>query len=348
MSNRRLAYGLAYTVAATSAVLASCYGFMSATGYYGIAKGAGLCLVAIIGCHGLAWTAQLKRALGLPAALFGGLVTLACFAVTLAGGIGTVTSGTAALSAGQAKAASDVKRAAGELARLRAERTALTFRPTDAAGVQAARDAVDTAARNREAECKVRGSNCRKREADEAAARGALAAALGDHAATERAARLDEQLATLRSQLDAAEPVAATLDPQASAFSQLTGLPVDTAAALYAFAFSVALELAAMLAMLVAHSYPVAPVPVPGRLVSVAVRADVARFMIARVSRSPDSATEARQIYLAFVEWCHGEGLAPMDPLAFAGDLKALCERGRIAISHDGERAWCQGVALIA
>jgi hypothetical protein len=52
-------------------------------------------------------------------------------------------------------------------------------------------------------------------------------------------------------------------DPQASTFSQLTGFSVDTSAALYAFLFSIALETAAMFAMMVAYSSPkVAPVKV--------------------------------------------------------------------------------------
>ena len=68
---RREAAGIliAYGIATASATLASLYGFMSASGYYGLAKGVGLCCVAFVGCHGPAWIAKVKREMGWPAAL---------------------------------------------------------------------------------------------------------------------------------------------------------------------------------------------------------------------------------------------------------------------------------------
>jgi hypothetical protein len=69
------------------------------------------------------------------------------------------------------------------------------------------------------------------------------------------AAKLDREIAAVTAKLDRAPAIVAA-DPQASTFSQLTGFSVDTSAALYAFLFSIALETAAMFAMMVAYSDP--------------------------------------------------------------------------------------------
>jgi hypothetical protein len=100
-----------------------------------------------------------------------------------------------------------------------------------------------------------RGPNCRQRETEEQEKREALTKAQTNKAMTEQAARLDGQIATVNGRLDKA-PAVVTADPQASTFSQLTGISVDTSAALYAFMFSIALETAAMFAMMVAYSSP--------------------------------------------------------------------------------------------
>ena len=68
---KRIEILIAYSIAGASAALASLYGFMSASGYYGIAKGLGLCCVAFVGCHGPAWIAKVKREIGWPAASSG-------------------------------------------------------------------------------------------------------------------------------------------------------------------------------------------------------------------------------------------------------------------------------------
>jgi hypothetical protein len=65
---KRLEFLIAYGIATASATLASLYGFMSASGYYGLAKGIGLCCVAFVGCHGPAWIAKVKREMGWSAA----------------------------------------------------------------------------------------------------------------------------------------------------------------------------------------------------------------------------------------------------------------------------------------
>ena len=144
---KRIELLIAYGITFASATLASLYGFMSASGYYGIAKGVGLCCVAFVGCHGPAWIAKVKREMGWPAALFGCLATAACLGVTLYGGLGTIASGGADLRAEKVKVSSTVDRDRATLKRLTAEREAMKFTATDADAVKAAQAAVTSAER---------------------------------------------------------------------------------------------------------------------------------------------------------------------------------------------------------
>ncbi len=346
MTERQLNHVIAYLIAAISAIAASLYGFMSAAGWFGIAKGAGLFFVAFIGCHGPAWCVKLKRELGWAAAIFAGVVTATCFAVTLWGGLGTIASGTAELHASRDKVSTDVSRDRTDLDRLTAQRLAMLFTPVSEAGVQAARDAVDAAQRSKDAECdNGRGRHCRDREADLKAAQGTLTTALGNRASTEAAEKLDTETSKLRARIDKV-PAVVVIDPQASAFSQLTGIPVDTSAAIYAFSFAVALELAAMLAMLVAKS-SLAPVkPAAPALVPSADTASVVQFMMQHLPRSEGSRVEARAVYSRFLIWCSDQKLRPLAPDVFADAFRTLCERGRINVRYEDKKAICEGVRL--
>jgi glycine cleavage system H lipoate-binding protein len=228
---KRLEFLIAYGIATASASLASLYGFMSASGYYGYAKGLGLCCVVFVGCHGAAWIAKVKREMGWAAPLFGMLATAACLGVTLYGGLGTIASGGADLRAERVKVSGNVERERATLKRLTAERETMTFTATDAEAVRAAQAAVTAAERIRAAECENRGNKCRQRETEEREKREALTKAQTNKAMTDQAARLDGQIAAVNARLDKA-PAVVTADPQASTFSQLTGFSVDTSAAM--------------------------------------------------------------------------------------------------------------------
>jgi hypothetical protein len=192
--------------------------------------------------------------------LFGCLATAACLGVTLYGGLGTIASGGADLRAEKVKASDTSTRDRATLKRLSAEREAMKFVATDADAVSAAQTAAQAAARIRERECgngdpKQRGPNCRTRETEEQARLEALTVAKTNKSLTDQAAKLDREIAAVSAKLDRAPAIVAA-DPQASTFAQLTGFSVDTSAALYAFLFSIALETAAMFAMMVAYRSP--------------------------------------------------------------------------------------------
>jgi hypothetical protein len=150
---KRIEILIAYSIACASAALASLYGFMSASGYYGMAKGLGLCCVAFVGCHGPAWIAKVKREIGWPAAIFGTLATAACLGMTLYGGLGTIASGGADLMAEKIRTSGNIQRDRATLERLVAERSTMSFAPTTQAAVEAAGSAVEAAERARAAEC---------------------------------------------------------------------------------------------------------------------------------------------------------------------------------------------------
>lgn len=71
----------------------------------------------------------------------------------------------------------------------------------------------------------------------------------------------------MRGRLDTS-PASIDADPQASAFSQLTGLSVDLAIALNAFWLSLAFELGAMFTMLIAYTNPPSAHPVADKHVT--------------------------------------------------------------------------------
>ena len=201
---------------------------MSASGYYGLAKGVGLCCVAFVGCHGPAWIVKVKRDIGWPAALFGMLATAACLGVTLYGGLGTIASGGADLRAKTSKATSDVERNRATLQRLTAQRTDLDLSPHICRGGESGADFGRHRGAHPSSRMRAkRGPNCRLRETEEATKLEALTAAQTNKALTDRATNLDREIEAVTAKLEQA-PAIVNTDPQASTFSQLTGFSVDT------------------------------------------------------------------------------------------------------------------------
>lgn len=382
---RGIELSLAYGLALASAATASLYGLMSASGPYGIVKGIGLFGVAFVGCHGPAWIVKAKQRLGWSGAGFGAVVTAICLVTTLWGGLGTNAGGGSNLRAERAKANTTIADNRAELSRLLGERDALpVFSPTTQEAVAAAQSAVESAERARKAECgngdpKQRGNNCRARETDETARRAVLATALSNRAVTAQAEKLDGELATVRQRL-ARGPGTTDVDPQASAFSQLTGVSVDTAIALNAFWLSLAFELGAMFTMLIAYSHtaPSPPVQQPTpepvqdqRNLSEATEnrrvrtiggvelikpprplatGDVRRFMLACLPRARGQEVTWGATYARYQRWCSEQSpaLAPLTLTAFGAEFKAACDRAKVRTRQKGSKLYCLDVQLVA
>jgi hypothetical protein len=111
------------------------------------------------------------------------------------------------------------------------ERKGLRFTPTSAEAVAAARAKATAATAAKEAECQKRGDRCRAKEADEAKALEALETVTAQKSITDRAQKLDADIASLRAELKNSGPVL-DVNPQGSAFARLLNLPEDAASKL--------------------------------------------------------------------------------------------------------------------
>ena len=110
-----------------------------------------------------------------------------------------------------------------------AERGGLKFTPADEDAVKAAIKAADAATKEKDIECVVRGPKCQIKTAAEAQALADVKAAAENRAMTDRAAKLDTQIAEFRGQIAQAGPVRET-NSQGKVLARLLGLDEAEAA----------------------------------------------------------------------------------------------------------------------
>src|SRR5262245_38657058 len=131
-----------------------------------------------------------------------GIIAAAALIVTFSNSLGGIVSRTDAVMAqrqGLADSRADNRR---ELLRLEKALDALgKFTPADEEAVRAAKRAADTATSNKTAECDKRGPNCRQRELDEAAAASSLATVTASKTATDRARKLEGDIAAVKAKM---------------------------------------------------------------------------------------------------------------------------------------------------
>ncbi len=105
------------------------------------------------------------------------------------------------------------------------ERKGLKFEPADETAVNAARVKAGAATAAKEAECKfIRGQRCRDKEAEESSALAVLEVAARNKAASDRAAKLDADIAAFRDKIEKAGPVLEA-NSQGNALARLFNLP---------------------------------------------------------------------------------------------------------------------------
>ncbi len=351
-----LQWGIAYAFAVASAASASLFGFLSSVGPYAYMKALALCLVAFAGCHGPAWASRLRQAYGVPAAFLACLAAVACMTVTLWGGLGTMASGGAELRAERVQAADNATRDRVTLARLQDQRRQLA-----AARPSAAVSAILMTAK------------------DGTLYKSKLLAELETAKAAER---LELEMARVSERLAGAPPPIEA-DPEANAFAQLTGLSVATAAALKALLVSLALEAAAMVAMLVAFAErkgpplvaaetgtpalePIQPTrprigivrearpaprtapPAGPRRPAPAVFGSIKKFVAASVLPADGERIELKALWARYGEWCKAGGLTPADIDRFLDEIERLAATDTMAVENDGQKVYCVNVVLAA
>lgn len=212
-----------------------------------------------------------------------------------------------------------------------------------------------TAERARVAECgdgdpKQRGKHCRAKEDAETAAADKLAAVVADKAATERAAKLDTDLAAIRKRLETAPTVQAT-NPLAAALARLTGMSVSEAADKRDLFLAIVLELLVAGSMIGvelsrAHQSPVAP-SVPAPAAPPLPAGDVAKFLLANTTRKLRSRTGWREMHARYTTWC-ADAYQPLDFDAFGSKLEIICRDVGVKIAGRGVEAACVDITLKA
>lgn len=273
-----------------------------------------------------------------------------------------------------------VKSDEAELARLQSQRDALpAFVPTDEAAVTAAQRAADTATANRRAECgngdpKQRGPNCRQREVEEKGAADRLVVATSAKAATERAAKLEADMTTIRRRLSSAGPVV-TVNVQGSALARLFRLPdteADFAATVQQFGMAAIVELLIAFALIawemlrpapeaqappikeseiqaVEIAEPPAPfkaLPKPKLVSNRAPAGSVSDYVLARLEAAKGCEIEFGEAYADYGAWSAARGADPLSPELFAEAMKRLCEKARVPVKRKEGSAVFVGVRL--
>ena len=131
------------------------------------------------------------------------------------------------------------------------ERRGLKFEPVDEAAVNAAKAKAAATSAAKEAECKWRSARCRDKETAEAATLAALETATKNKAATDRAAKLDADIAAFREKIEKAGPVLEA-NSQGNALARLFNLPETKAATLSTYqnlAMALVIELLIVMSM---------------------------------------------------------------------------------------------------
>src|SRR5262245_11113730 len=149
--------------------------------------------------------------------------------------------------ADQAKLSATVKTDRARLERIERERAALPNVYATDETVKAAQAAVTAAERIKERECgngepKQRGPNCRQRETEEQAKRDALATVLANKATTDKATKLDREIAEISARLAKAPAVKET--SAGKTLGSLLSLSAVSAATFQQQFFSAIVELA--------------------------------------------------------------------------------------------------------
>lgn len=351
----------AWLIAGISVALAARYGFKSADTptdgiiyavmFGAIAAGGGL--MQALAVH-VVVTAGMGRGWRVLWGLVIGAIGLAAMLATVLSSLGAIAGRADAVAAERTKASDTVKDDRADLARLTAERKALTFTPADADAVAAARVAMKTAERARVAECgdgdaKQRGKHCRSKEDAETAAAAKLASVVADKAATERAAKLDTNLATLRTRLEKA-PTVQTINPLAAALARLTGMSVSDAADKRDLFLAIVFELlvaGSMIGVELSRGHqPLAPVPVTPAAPTLPA-GDVAKFLLANTTRKLRSRTGWRDMHARYTAWC-ADAYQPLDFEAFTSRLAIICRDVGVRIAGRGADAACVDITLKA
>jgi len=353
-------WGTAYALALLSAAWASRYGFKAAdTDLDALIRGGALAAVSIFAVHSLAWAHRTHHAGSRFAGWCIGIAGVLCFVVALAGGVGNLaltvdrTAGerAGAIEAGQA-ARKDEARIEAELAALPSHRPAATVRPL----LETAR----AHERYRSSSGCIPERITLPETREHCATFRALQAELG---AAERAEELAAALRRVRiARAKAGSAIEA--DPHGATLSRILRGWIDasTASSWYALGVSLALELAAMAAMLAAEiTTRPAPAasggPPPGRkalpaptgeIVDLVPVGRVDQFLADAAEPQPGSEVRVGQLYPIYLAWCDDKGRAAIGLEEFRREFERIAAAVGIETFRVGEDLGASHVRVVA
>ncbi len=297
-----------------------------------------------------------------------GLVCILALFVNLSNSLGFIAGRGDKAEAERSKLSDTVASDRTELARLRKKRDEIpAFAITTATSVRAAEAAVASAERIRKAECDKRGPRCRDRELAEQASREKLVEITAAKATTDRAARLDEEIAATRTKLAKSKPVE-PVNPHAEALKRIFQLPENAAAyaATYQqFAVAAIVELLIVMSFvafeLIGREAHVAPGEIEAKGLSIeppkgsspklvssnaASMGSVPDIMADILEPARGERVEIESTYRAYAAACEDRGLRAVTPDQFIELMQKFCRSCRIRADASADHIFLIGVKI--
>ena len=310
-----------------------------------------------------------------------GVIAAAALIVTFTNSLGAIAGRADVTLAERTRVADARKDDRAELKRLQDTLAAVgTFTATDEAAVAAAKRSADTATSNRIAECDKRGPNCRQREIEEQIAARSLASVTAGKAATDRATKLEADIAAVRARLSTGE-VVANPNPLGSVLALLLGSAASVLMAwqqaIVAGVFDLCLVGVMVIYELLGQEagrqisiqYKGEPdkrqpyrEPILGQAMAkpavsslsrsrskrARALASVKAFIGERVTPAEGERVEMKALVQEYRVWCAGKGSGPVDLESFLEEVEKVCRKVGIEIVNDAQRVFCLNVRIEA
>jgi hypothetical protein len=310
-----------------------------------------------------------------------GVIAAAALIVTFTNSLGAIAGRADVTLAERIRVADARKDDRTELKRLQDALAAIgAFTATDDEVVAAAKRSADTATSNRIAECDKRGPNCRQRETEEQIAVRSLASVTAGKATTDRATKLEADIAAIRARLATGEAVA-NPNPLGAVLALLLGSGASVLMAWQQAIVAAVFDLCLVGVMVIFEllgqdaggrvttkdeadsedrqqdrdPIPVSAVaksfrspPERSRTKVGAGLASVKTFIGERVSPADGERIEMKTLVHEYRAWCGSKGVEPVALESFLEVLEKICRKIGIEIVNDAQRVFCLNVRIDA
>ena len=310
-----------------------------------------------------------------------GVIAAAALIVTFTNSLGAIAGRADVTLAERIRVADARKDDRTELKRLQDALAAIgAFTATDDEVVAAAKRSADTATSNRIAECDKRGPNCRQRETEEQIAVRGLRSVTAGKATTDRATKLEADIAAIRARLATGEAVA-NPNPLGAVLALLLGSAASVLMAWQQAIVAAVFDLCLVGVMVIFEllgqdaagrvttqdeadsedrqqdrdPIPVSAVaksfrspPERSRTKVGAGLASVKTFIGERVSPADGERIEMKTLVHAYRAWCGSKGVEPVALESFLEVVEKVCRKIGIEIVNDAQRVFCLNVKIDA